>query len=232
MPDLESEIAKRKCAMFGQLCRLDPRYTVKRLFLHRLTSHFVFNDILYGFVVDTLKIISDLGLEGYVLTFLNTGDFPSKYVWKKQVRMKLDIIVNRTFSSEIQHENIVRFLSMNTLSRPNRFWYLCRKRPKLLAACKCVVKTISLLFTRYNRSVCSVCGADVEFYGNHRVLWCPIYQGVRQNFWNLLWHNFGVDIYLRLSSMNDDAILNVMFGAFDMVADTLNTNSEETFIIL
>ena len=52
---------------------LDPRYTAKRLFLHRLKSHFLFNDILYGFVVDTLKIISDLGLEGYVLTFLNTG---------------------------------------------------------------------------------------------------------------------------------------------------------------
>ena len=146
--------------------------------------------------------------------------------------LKSDIIVNRTFSSEIQHENLVRILSMNTLSRPNRFWYLCRKRPKLLAACKSVVKTISLLFTRYNRSVCSACGADVEFYVNHRVLWCPIYQGVRQKFWNLLWQNFGEDIYLRLSSMNDDAILNVMFGAFDMVADILNTDSEENFYSL
>ena len=35
----------------------------------RLTFHFFFNDILYGFVVDTLKIISDLGLEYYVLTY-------------------------------------------------------------------------------------------------------------------------------------------------------------------
>ena len=148
------------------------------------------------------------------------------------MRMKLDIIVNSTFSSEIQHENLVRFLIMNTLSRPNRFWYLCRKRPKLLAACKSVVITISLLYTRYNRSVCSVCGADVQFYVNHRVLWCLIYQGVRQKFWNLLWNNFGEDIYLRLSSMSDDAILNVMFGAFDMVADILNTNSEENFYSL
>ena len=102
-----------------------------------------------------------------MLTFLNTGDFPRKYVWKKQLRMKLDIIVNRTFSNEIHHENLVRFFIMNTLSRPNRFWYLCRKRPKLLAACKSVVKAISLLFARYNRLVCSVCGADVEFYVNH-----------------------------------------------------------------
>ena len=148
------------------------------------------------------------------------------------MRMKLDIIVNNTFSSDIQHENLVRFLSMNTLWRPNRFCYLCLKRPKLLAACKSVVKTISLRFTRYNRSVCSVCGADVEFYVNHRVLWCPIYQGVRQKFWNLLWHNFVEDINLRLSSVNNDAILNVMFGAFDMVADILNTYTEENFYSL
>ena len=82
MPDLESDLANRMCAMFGQLCRLDPRYTAKRLFLHKLTSYFFYNDILYLFIVDKLKIISDLGLEGCVLTFLNAGDFPSKYVWK------------------------------------------------------------------------------------------------------------------------------------------------------
>ena len=43
---------------------------------------------------------------------------------------------------------------------------------------------------------------------------------------NLIWHKIGVDVYLRLSSRNDDAILNVMFGAFDVVADILSTNSE------
>ena len=83
MLDLESEIAKRKCAMFGQLCRLDPHYTVKRLFLHRLASHFFFNDILYGFVVDTLKIISDLGLEGYVLTFLKGSPITKALTYMK-----------------------------------------------------------------------------------------------------------------------------------------------------
>ena len=143
-----------------QLCRLDPCYTDKRLFLHRLSSHFFFNDILYGFVEDKLKIISDLGLEDYVLTFLNTGDFHSKFVWKKQVRMKLDFVENRKFVFEMQH---VRFLSLNTILHPNCFWYLCRKRPKLLVAYKSVVKTLSLLFTRYNRSVCSACGTDVKF---------------------------------------------------------------------
>ena len=76
MSNLKSEIAKRKCSLFGQLYRLDPRYTVKRLFLQRLSL--ISFSMTYGFVVDTLKLISDFGLECYVLTFLNTVAFLSK----------------------------------------------------------------------------------------------------------------------------------------------------------
>ena len=78
MSNLKSEIAKRKCSLFGQLYRLDPPYTVKRLFLQRLSL--ISLSMTYGFVVDTLKLISDFGLECYVLTFLNTVDFLGKYV--------------------------------------------------------------------------------------------------------------------------------------------------------
>ena len=55
---------------------------------------------------------------------------------------------------------------------------------------------------------------------------------MRRKFLNLLSHYFGEDVYIRLSPMNDDAILNAMFGAFDMVCDLLKTNSEENFYSL
>ena len=86
IPNLESEIMKKKCTLFGQICRLDPYCTVKRIFLHRLTSHYFFNDVKYGFIVDTLRIIiiTDLGLERCIVNFLNTRVFPSKYFWKKK----------------------------------------------------------------------------------------------------------------------------------------------------
>ena len=164
IPNLESEIMKKKCMLFGQICRLDPYYNVKRIFLHRLTSHYFFNDVKYGFIVDALRIITDLGLERCIVNFLNTGVFPSKYVWKKQVRSKLETMTSANVLSELHLENIDRFLSFNTALKPNRFWWLCRKKPHLLAACKSVVKAISLLFN----------GAEVDSYVNHRVLWCAV----------------------------------------------------------
>ena len=106
------------------------------------------------------------------------------------------------------------FLSLNTTPRPNSFWWLCRKNPMLPSVCKSVVKTISLLFTRYNISVCSACGTKVELYVNHRALWCPTYETVRQKFWNRVWHKFGDELYLRLFTMNDDTILNAMYCAY------------------
>ena len=182
IPNLESEIMKKKCTLFGQICRLDPYYTVKRIFLHSLTSHYFFNDVKYGFIVDTLRIITDLGLEGCIVNFLNTGVFPSKYVWKKQVRSKLETMTSANVLSELHLENFDRFPSFNSAWKSSLFWWLCRRKPHLLAACKSVVKAISLFFNRYSRSVCSACGAEVDSYVNHRVLWCPVYQTVRQKF--------------------------------------------------
>ena len=72
---------------------------------------------------------------------------------------------------------LIDLLSFNTVMYPSRFGWLCRKKPKLIAACKSVVKTISLLFTRYTRFVCSACGTEVKLYVNRRVLYCPAYQG-------------------------------------------------------
>ena len=47
---IEQEIRKKKMILFGQLSRLDPYYTVKRLFMYRVVSMHYFNDITYGFV--------------------------------------------------------------------------------------------------------------------------------------------------------------------------------------
>ena len=205
---------------------------MKRIFLHRLTSHYFFNDVKYGFIVETLTIITDLGLEGCIVNFLNTGVFPGKYVWKKQVRSKLETMTSANVLTELHLENIDRFLSFNSALKPSRFWYLCRRKPHLLAACKSVVKAISLLFNRYSRSVCSACGAEVDSYVNHRVLWCPVYQTVRQKFWYLIWHKCEDDSYLKLASAGDEVTLNIMLGDYGSMADSANSSTEEDFYCL
>lgn len=131
------------------------------------------------------------------------------------MRSKVDAYIGGRLYSELRHDDTIRFLGFNSVMRPNRFWFLCRRKPHLLAACKSVVRAISLMFTRYTRSICSACGADSVVYVNHRILWCPAFQDVRQKFWSLIWHKFGDEMYLNLASMNDELILNVLFGAFE-----------------
>ena len=55
------------------------------------------------------------------------------------------------------------------------------------------------------------------------------YQGVRQKFLNLVWHKFGDDVYLKLTTMSDDVTLNVMFGAYESTANVSNSSSEDDF---
>ena len=90
------------------------------------------------------------------------------------MRSKLETMTNANVLSELHLENIDCFLNFNSALKPSRFWWLCRRKRHLLAACKSAVKAISLLFNRYSRSVCSACGDEVDSYVNHRVLWCPV----------------------------------------------------------
>ena len=70
--NLELEVMNKKCTLFGQICCLDPYYTVKQNFLHRLTSHYFFNHVKYGFIVATLRIITDISHEECIFFQTNT----------------------------------------------------------------------------------------------------------------------------------------------------------------
>ena len=67
---LEKDIQKRKLILFGQLCRLDPFYTVKKIFIYRLISQFYFNDLIRGFVLDSLDFLSKFNLMHMVRDFI------------------------------------------------------------------------------------------------------------------------------------------------------------------
>ena len=52
---------KRKLTLFGQLCRLDTSYAAKRLFLYRLSSHYLYNSIEFGFIPD-IYVLRKVGI--------------------------------------------------------------------------------------------------------------------------------------------------------------------------
>ena len=88
---LNYTILKRKLTLFGQLCRLDTSYAAKRLFLYRLSSHYLYNSIEFGFIPDIYKLIREYDLENVLMDYMSSGVFMSKYSWKKLTNMKLKV---------------------------------------------------------------------------------------------------------------------------------------------
>ena len=81
--NVQFEIEKRKTSLLGKLCRLDPHFAVKRLFLHRLINHYLFHQLRTGFIVDVFRILEEYDL-GYVLSeYITSGTFQSRHSWKK-----------------------------------------------------------------------------------------------------------------------------------------------------
>ena len=69
--DLRYEIEKRKFILFGKLCRLDKSFAVKRLFIYRLTSKYLFNDIDQGFMSDIFQCLTKYNSKHIVDDFVN-----------------------------------------------------------------------------------------------------------------------------------------------------------------
>ena len=118
---LEYEIQKRKRILFGQLCRLDTYFAVKRLFLYRLTSKYIFNDIDHSFIYDVFQFFAKYNLEHLIVDFVNTGNFPAKHSWKRILNSKIKDQTHQDFASQIADEGLQLFLTFHQEVKPCMF---------------------------------------------------------------------------------------------------------------
>ena len=64
-------------------------YTVKGVFIYCLIYQFYFNDLIHGFVLDSLNILSKFDLMHIVRDFISLEQFPGNYSWKTITNGKL-----------------------------------------------------------------------------------------------------------------------------------------------
>ena len=96
-------------------------------------------------------------------------------------------------------------------------------------ACKAVVRLISLWFNRLPKRVCSACESLSLNYVAHCLLWCNVNASHRHKMWTGIWGKFGVDLYIRLAGFDNETLLSVLFGNYDMTVDTLEIAHKEQF---
>ena len=228
--DLKYEIEKRKATFFGQLCRLDPHFAVKRLFLQRVTAHYFFKDVKYGFIIDIFRFLEEYNFVHILIEYLNSGVFPSKFEWKKLVQETLKQRATLCTRFEIDSEGLGRFLDIHSRTKPSMFWELSWKYPYMLTACRSVVKLIAMLFNRYQPvSICSACGELVVNYVSHCLLCCHANSGVRHKMWAGFLRKFGANVYSCLAKLSIDSLTDVLLGNFEIIADVLSVSQKDDF---
>ena len=72
------------------------------------------------------------------------------------------------------------------------------------------------------RSACSACGVFTQNYASHCLLSCHANNNNRHKMWLGIWRKFGVDLYIRLASYDDETFMSVLFGNFDLIGDILD----------
>ena len=226
---LQYEIEKRKFILFGQLCRLDNSFAVKRLFIYRLTSKYLFNDIDQGFMFDIFQCLTKYNLKHIVEDFVNSGSFPSKYSWKSILSSKIRVYANQDFVSQAAEHELQLFLTFHQQVEPSMFWNISRKYPRMLNACRSVIKLTAKYFSRFSEAVCSACGTFSVNYVSHCLFLCHANKSHRHKMWMGLWRKFGADLYIRMASFDNDTLLSVLFGNFELVGDILNINDKLNF---
>lgn len=227
---LQNEVHKRKATFFGQLCRLDTYFAVKRLFVKRLISYYCFEGKNYGFISDIIRLLQFYNLEHFLTGYLNFGKFPTKYRWKKLLNEQLIGSAILSTQDEANREDLVRFLKFHPNCKPSLFWSISQKSPYMLPACRSVVKLIAILFNRYQpETICLACGESVVKRVEHCILWCYANSKARHMMWVGLWNKFGINAYLRLSSLGDDDLLDILFGHFEAIADVIYDAQKNSF---
>ena len=203
-------IVKRKLTLIGQLCRLDTSYAAKRLFLNKLSSHYLYSSIEFRFIPDIYKLIREYDLENVLMDYMSSGVFMSKYSWQKLTNMKLKVYSDSDIIGQALSDGLELFLAIQPEVKPCLFWEICRKHPNMLKACKSVVRSISLWFNRLPERVCSACECFTSSYVSHYILWCSVTANHRQNMWMGIWRKFGVELYIRLASLDSDILLSCL----------------------
>ena len=169
---ITAEIDTKKLQFLGRLCELDTTHLTKRIFITRLFSYLLKNDIRhYGFVQDIIPILLKYNLYPALTEYLESGFFPPKAQWKRSVRSSVI-----SFHSDSKHSRMIadpdfhRFNILCAGKSPKFLWDIPRNIQEIVL-CKFIVKLWTL--PDISLDVCSVCAKPFSNVFEHITTTCP-----------------------------------------------------------
>ena len=114
-----------------------------------------------------------MGLSHVLEFFKSDNVFPSKFSWKKMVKLKLQEHELLLWHERTSQPEFNRFKRIHNTYRVNYFWKISKQNPKLLTACKSVVRIIScFVSSSVHTDLCSKCSKGYTNIVDHCISEC------------------------------------------------------------
>ena len=116
---LSFEIDKRKLMFIYKILSLPSHAVSKNIFLRRYFTYIsLLNNNAKGFIPDICRLLLRYNLEDIINTFILSQKLPSKYEWKKVVKMKVSQLEHSLWQDRLRKYDFARFKVLQTGSCP------------------------------------------------------------------------------------------------------------------
>ena len=204
IPCIETLIDYRKLQFMGQLCRLSNQYLAKTVLNHRLVryANHADNQTL-GFLPEVYRLIQKYELQQYVDLYLESGEFPTNYMWKSILKRN---VLNREKSDRVERlkDNELyadMFDSALSSTSPSLLWTVMRENMTLSNTCRTLNTMLGTMVSREFPLRCNRCNRMHDNIVVHNVCFCLKMNCKRNTLWDNLLRTIGIQEFVAFTSM-------------------------------
>ena len=209
---LSSEIDKRKLMFIYKILSLPSHTVSKNIFLRRYFTYISHsNNNARGFIPDICKLLLKYNLEYIINTFILSQKLPTKYEWKKVVKIKVSQLEHSLWQERLGENDFTRFKGLQTGIFPAVIWSKTTDRHDLSKR-----RQVAQLWVKVPNtlvSVCPLCEQVLRDKLRHGLAECPSTETTRQTFITDLCDRFNNVAYDDVHNMDSEQFTQLALGA-------------------
>ena len=153
-----------------------------------------------GFIPDIHRLVQKYFLHQYMDIYLQTGTFPSRYMWKAILKRHVLNREKREYSERLYEQPMIGHIcrSLIVVGCPSKLWMIARDIPCLTATCKLLNRIVGILYSKTFLHVCQKCDKMIDNRVIHTMCFCHKLSRLRARLWELFLRSSGLPAYLRL----------------------------------
>ena len=161
-----------------------------------------------GLVASIVEILPKYDLQYYLMMYMDTGDFPQEFVWKRLVRNTIYLDQVQRWKTEMANTSELYFYSViHRNFTPLDLWYAALRNPIFVETIVNAVNAISANVPAAVMSLVDInddgyhyqgcCRSTINSVVYHYMMECPIVSQERERMWDLLQTRLPVQVCVQ-----------------------------------